>query len=174
MSEHNFITSEIDIHRMLKSCIKCTVVTDNTKLVIAHTELPNIRLDKPGYKKYCLIIHSVINESEIGHWFSVLVFQNRYAVICDGLNRIVHDKVVMQNLHYFCVNNKLALKDLGFLCQRLSSQKCGYIALFFTAKASILNYFSFIKLIQMLNHGSINSKEEYIMKFVKRHFKTSI
>ena len=166
------MTSEIDIRRMLSSCVKCTRITDNTRLVIAHTELPNLRLDKPGYRKYSLIINSVVDESKIGHWFSILVFQNRYAVICDGLNRVVRDKHVMQNLQYFCVNNRLILKDLGFLCQGLSSQKCGYIALFFTAKASVLSYFSFTKLIRMLNHGSITTKEEYIMKFVKHHFKT--
>ena len=173
-SESNFITSEEDIRRMLKSCAKCTVITNNAALILAHTELPYLHLNKLGYKKYSLIINSVIGDSKIGHWFTLLVFQNRYAVICDGLNRIIRDKDIMQNLQYFCKENKLSLKDLSFLCQRLSSQKCGYIALFFTAKASILNYFSFIKLIKMLNHGSINSKEKYIMKFVQHHFRKSI
>ena len=170
MAESRFVTSEMNIRGMLRRCDKCTVITNNARLIMPHNELRNLRLTSIASKKHSIIINSECDNQRLGHWFTLLVFPNRHAIICDGLNETFQQRDILMNLKIFCRNNNLVLHNLGFRCQQTTSKKCGYISLFFTAKASTLSYFSFMKLIHMLNHGSINSKEQYIMQFVAKHF----
>ena len=170
MTESQFVTSETDIRRLLRSCAKCASLTKDATLIITHTELPDLTLDKIGSRKYSIIINSESDSRKLGHWFTLLVFPNRRAILCDSLNRIFEHKHIRDSLKTFCAYNNLTLHNLGFHCQHASSKKCGYITLFFTAKTSILTYFQFMKLIRALNRGSVRSRENYIITFVAKHY----
>lgn len=174
MAENQFVTSETDIRGILRSCAKCASLTRDTTLIISHTELPKLRLNGVGSRKHSIIINSEVDNQKLGHWFTLLVFPNRRAILCDGLNQMFKHRHILNNLKTFCKYNNLTLHNLSFHCQDTSSKKCGYITLFFTAKASELTYFRFMKLIHMLSRGSIRSREQYIMTFVAKHFNVLI
>ena len=169
--ESHFITSQSDIKYMLKSCNICNRITNNSNFVVDHTELPAIKLSTR--KKYAFIVH-IKNDITlpIGHWLSLLVFNRRFAVICDGQNQLkTANSNAYENIQTFCSLNKLALTNLKFRCQPTKSLKCGYIALFFVAKFSVQSYNSFKKMCELLNQYSIQTKEQYAMNYVKTHFK---
>ena len=170
--ETSFITSQSDIKRFLKTCHLCDKITNGSKNVIDHSELPNIILNNGKAQKHAFIIHVQNNiPSSVGHWASVLVFNNKYALICDGLNQIKHNQNgAMININHFCSLNRLKPVILKFRCQPKRSLKCGYIALFFVAKATTLSFNSFNKMCKMLNQYSILTKERYALNFVKRHY----
>ena len=163
------ITTQDDLQTFLQSCPKCKNITNNGTYIVSHEQLPYINLDTT-LKKHGIIINSE-SDSTLGHWITLLIFDNKYLVICDGLCTVNHRKDIMRNIRLFCTLNHLILKNLKLLCQTKHSLKCGYIALFFIGKGSILTYHSFLAMTTLLKPYSIRTREKFILSFVMHHFK---
>ena len=164
------ITTENDVRSILRLCRKCNRLTNNATYILAHSQLPNIALSTRKHQTHGLIINSE-SGGRLGHWFTLLIYNNRFLIVCDGLCKAMKESDIVSNILIFCRKNNLILKDLDFRCQPRNSLKCGYIALFFIAKASQLQYRSFLRMINMLTQYSIGSREGYVLKYVARHFK---
>lgn len=165
----NDITTDHDITSLLQSCSACKRHTHNATFVLTHTQLPEVHLRNIRQRNIGLIVNSE-SSNRLGHWFTLLVYGGRFLLVCDGLCKALKMGDVKLNINRFCIINNLVLRDLNFRCQRSDSLKCGYIALFFIARASLLRYNPFLNTIQMLKHYSIPLREEYIFRYVKRHF----
>lgn len=133
-------------------------------------QLPQTRISTKKTRAHGFIVNSE-SSVRLGHWFAIIIFNGKFLVVCDGLNKVLDRSDIMINVTKFCDSNHLILRNLNFRCQVSNSLKCGYIALFFIAKASLLNYRNFMKMVTMLNQYSIESREQFVFKYVKRHFK---
>ena len=164
------ITTEHDIKSLLELCRRCRMLTNNATHIMTHSQLPNITLSTRKQKTHGLIINSE-SAGRLGHWFTLLIYNNQFLIVCDGLCKAMKESDIASNILRFSRRNNLILKDLNFRCQPSNSLKCGYIALFFIAKASKLQYRSFLNMVNMLTQNSVRSREDYVLKYVVRHFK---
>lgn len=165
------ITTDEQIIMLLQSCSRCSKLTGDSSHVISHTELSSFVLPDNKRKKWGLVVNSKHHGSNaIGHWWTIIIF-DQFCLIYDGLCSIHRNDVVMKSVKSFCKLNNLRYKNGNFRFQLSNSLKCGWLATFFIAKASVLNHYKFQKMITFLRGFSIKSREKIILKFVFRHFK---
>ena len=163
------ITTQSDLQTFLQSCPKCSDFTNNGTYIVSHKQLPSVHIDTK-FRKHGIIINSE-SDNTLGHWITLLVFNNKYLVICDGLCTVNRRKDIMNNIRLFCTLNHLTPKNLKLPCQTKQSLKCGYIALFFIGKGSVLTYHSFLAMTNLLKQYSLHNREKFMLAFVMHHFK---
>lgn len=165
------ITTNEQIITLLQSCKRCNKLTGNSSHVISHTDLRNFVLPNKKRKKFGFVVNSQPHGSNsIGHWWTVIIF-DQFCLVYDGLCSIHKNEDVMKNIRSFCKLNNLKYKNGNLRFQLFDSLTCGWLATFFIAKASILNYYKFQKMITFLRGFSIKTREKIILRFVFRHFK---
>ena len=170
--ENRFLTTGEDIRRLLSRCKTCFSITNNGNYVIFHTKLSELII--PKRNKISLIINSEENENIVGHWFSLIIYNNKRIFLCDGLDQVRKEPHVLKNIKLFCTNNNLILSSFSVRLQLKSSKKCGFLSLFWTYKLSILSLKAFINLRTVMVQQSIYSNETRAIKLVKKHFGISL
>lgn len=187
--KNNGITTDTDLRQMLNTCYRCYKLTNNGKLVMSYTDLINV--NKLHCRRKCVIILNTIPKSvtqnnpvevpnmsqstqqTTGHWFCCVLYESTLYVF-DGLGKIHQNTDVMHNIRQFCQSNNFTFENVHFRFQILDKFHCGYLALFFVAKTSLLNQRSFLKMINMLKQHNVKSREKHMLKYVLRHFKINL
>ena len=172
-SSSKYITSGDFIAKTLKKCKKCFQITDQARMIVPYDKLLNLSLIRvKSYSRYVIIMNSEKDNSSLGHWFNLAVFDHKFLVLCDGLGKIFskhHD--IMQNIYSFCKKHHYRFINLGLRYQLYDSLCCGYLALFIIAKTTKLSFKGFLAMKKTLMQQSISSNEKYMLKCVKLHFK---
>lgn len=165
------ITSTTDLQIILSNCKECQKVTLEGKLILPHSQLPNIELKKLGKKvKYCLTVNSRLQG--IGHWFTIITNNHtKKAFLLNGLRTVHLNKKIKSNINLFCKKNNLKLVDLSFPYQRKESLNCGYLAMYMVYKTHSTNTKEFLAFRKMMLNNNDKTNEIYMIKEMKKHFK---
>ena len=171
--EDNNVTTGQDIANLISKCSDCTNITEGGNYITSFMHLPKLKL--PIRSKLAIIVNSEKDYSEnVGHWFVLVIYANKTLILCDGLNETeIKSPSVMQVVKSFCSINGLTYTSLNVRCQLQTSKTCGFICLFFVAKASLLSLRSFILLRNTMTRNSIHTNEEFVIKFVRSHYSKS-
>ena len=170
------ITTGQDIANLISTCSKCTNITNGGNYITSYIHLKELVV--PKQSKVAIVVNSEEDFSEnVGHWIVLVVFlggvSGRHLILCDGLNETeTKAPKVMQAIRHFCQLNSLTYTNLDLRCQLQTSQTCGFISLFFLAKASIMSLDSFILLRNTMKRNSVHTNEEVAINFVKSHYST--
>ena len=171
MNETTYITSTNELHEIIQRCPKCKHATLNGTFIIPFHHLTAILLKKyHNQKNFCLILNSEIGSHKVGHWFSIIIYQKKYAILCDGLNEIKFNTQIMQYIKHFCSINNLKLIDLSCKYQQIQSKKCGYLALGMVLFSHKFTFKNFLKFKKIFKKNSTETNENYIFKLTKKHF----
>ena len=171
-SENNFVTSKDDLLRILSKCSKCHHSIQNGELIISYDQLESINLTDFKNKKIInIIINSSKNNTEIGHWANLVIFNKKVLFFLDGLNQIKTNDDIMNSIHDFATNNKLQLHHFNVRYQVKSSKKCGLLACFVVQKSAHSSISPFFNFRRLLIHNSIATNEKLMLDSVKKHFK---
>ena len=175
MDENQFITRKEDLVEILSKRPKCLESTANGKFIISHEQLPSILLTT--FKKkpvFNFIVHSQSQNDTAGHWWNLIIFNNKTLFFLDGLNHVKSQSNVMTNIKKFIKINNLTMHNFSIRYQSPSSKKCGFLACFFIYKSVSSSVINFFKLLLMLKQNSMKTNEEYIFKLVKKYFNLNI
>lgn len=165
------ITSTTDLQNILSNCKECQKITLEGKLILPHSELPNIKLKKLGRRiKYCLTVCS--KRQGIGHWFTIITDnQTKKAFLLNGLRTVHFNEVLKANINLFCKINNLKLVDLSFPYQKKESLNCGRLAMFMVYKAHSTSTKKFLAFRKMMLNNNDTTNEIHMIKEMKKHFK---
>ena len=168
------ITTGQDIANLISKCSKCTSITNGGNYITSFTHLKELII--PEWSKVAIVVNTEEDFSlNVGHWIVLTVFlgevSGRHLILCDGLNETeTKAPKVMQAIKHFCQLNRLTYTNLNLRCQLQTSQTCGFISLFFLAKASMMSLDSFILLRNTMKRNSVHTNEEVAINFVKLHY----
>ena len=113
METQSYITSGDDLRRIIAKCSKCNDATRNGELIIPFDELRHISLlHHEKNKNICIIANTQSKNTipgTVGHWFSISIYKNRSAVVCDGLDKIKYESNIWRLITEFCEINGLKL-----------------------------------------------------------------
>ena len=182
-------TSKTDLCNVLSKCTVCYHSTNDGNLIVPHIDLARILVNDTKKKKRTyvnLVVNSKSNNDQIdgvnhnneppiiGHWFLITVTLNKQhptATICDPLNDITKNSIVMANINIFCKNNSLRLLNLNEKFQNDNSFYCGYISLgliSYTHNKKKTNKIMALK--KLFQRNSVKSNEKLILKMYEKHF----
>ena len=95
METQSYVTSRDDLRRIIAKCSKCNRATRNGELIVPFDELRHISvLHREKTKNICIITNTQSKTTipgTVGHWFSISVYNNKHAVVCDGLDKIKYE-----------------------------------------------------------------------------------
>ena len=172
--EKRYLTTGNDIQNALSRCKQCYSMTNQGKYVLFHTQLPHITIAKKK-KKLGFIINTEENSNFLGHWFTILVYSGKVAVLADSLCMVEKEKPqVMANIQLFCKQNHLSFMSISHQIQQKHSLSCGFLALHWIASASKLTLHALMSLKQVLVKHSVRTNEKIALKFAQKHFKLHI
>ena len=169
------VTSTRDLRRILSNCNECQKITLNGRLIIPHSQLPNLDLKLLNRRnKYCVTTNTKLQGEGIGHWFSIFINKNtNQAFLLNGLTSMNLGRKVKANIRVFCKKNNLQLIDLSFSYQTQNSLKCGLLACYMVFKTHSVSVKKFLAFRQMMLNNSDKTNECYMIKQMKKHFKLS-
>ena len=169
--EKRYLTTGSDIQNALSRCKQCYTMTNDGNYVLFHTELPNITISRKK-KKLAFIINTEENSNSLGHWFALLTYSGKVAVLADSLCIVEKEKPrVMENIKLFCDRNHLSFMSLSHQIQQKHSLKCGFLALHWVARASKLTLRTLLSYKRVLMKHSVRTNEKIALNFAKKHFK---
>ena len=157
--------------KIISKCFKCKRSTNNGNFILSYIHLPYIHLEKyKNQKVFNFIINSSKDDTEIGHWANLIIFNNKLLFILDGLDQIKNNVDIMNCIHSFAANNKLKSYQFNVRYQKKSSKKCGLLACYIVQKSTHISTASFINLRKLLLHNSIITNEKLMLSSMKKHF----
>lgn len=173
MEEHEFITSKIDLTRILSKCPKCLYSTQNGEFILSYNLLSSIKLE--NYKNrtaFNFIINSSQDDNEVGHWANLVVIKKKILFFLDGLGQMRHNIEIMNSIRAFAKNNNLKLFSFNVRYQLKDSKKCGLLACFIVHKSAHNPSISwFLNLRKILSRNSVSTNEHFMISSVRKHFK---
>ena len=171
MDESSYITSTNELRQIIEKCSKCQHNSSNGTFIMPFHHLTSIFLKNyPRQKNFGFILNSEKDNQKVGHWFCIIIYQKKFAILCDGLNEIKLNTEIMLVIRQFCLNNKLQFIDLSCRYQQIQSKKCGFLALGILFLSHKYSFKAFMNLKKILKTNSIETNENYLFKIMKKHF----
>ena len=161
--DRSYRLSGRDIRMILQNCRLCYKSTSNGKFILPPSDIESLLL--PRSKKNAIFLNTH------DHWLVLLIFNNKYCLICDSLNEVQNWPEVMKSISIFSKNNGLKLHSFNLKIQSNETQICGFICCYLIFKFTTLSFLAFFRLRKAFSRNCISTNERAIIRSVRRHFK---